>query len=375
MAVLALIIGILLALYKRGRKKWHVLERRREIRQLPNSQPIHVFMHVKGQAMTTAALINMLYRQASQPTRVHCHILESLDTMKNPNELADVRQMYVTHHNTVIDHRSRLHVQTSLDSKPPTPAAALQHLLTTSPNINGLGVWMSARTVFVCRGWDRLLEQALARAAPSTLVTAVPLPASHAPIRALALLGKTGGYQKEDDLELSLPQRVRYPVVDRHGRLGSAVALRPVPPTSVPLRSPLLHPSLVVGPLPLLLTRHRRRPPENADLEMSHMWDGGTRFALLPFNMACEDFIPVRSHSRQQSSNPELQLGMWVGGSPAERLLGIIFRHGTERDFLHRLQRQRALFKAPKDTGVHAGGKRLPRKQKRRGSRLPSDRY
>ena len=123
--------------------------------------------------------------------------------MKNLNELADVRQMYVTHHNTVIDHRSRLHVQTSLDSKPPTPAAALQHLLTTSPNINGLGVWMSARTVFVCRGWDRLLEQALARAAPSTLVTAVPLPASHAPIRALALLGRPGGYQKEDDLELS----------------------------------------------------------------------------------------------------------------------------------------------------------------------------
>ena len=257
--------------------------------------------------------------------------------------------MYVTHHNTVVDHRSRLHVQTSLNDNLKTPAKALEHLL-KNLNTNGLGIWMSGKTVFLCKGWDRLLEDGLARAPANTLVTAVPLPVSHAPIQALALLGGKGGYRRVDDLEIPLPQRVRYPIIDRHGRLGSAIALRSVPATSAPLRSPILHPSLMAAPLSVLAQHRQPRSTENnSDLEMTSMYDNNKRFALLPFNMACEPFVPDRSPCRKRSS-PELRLGMWVGGSSAERLLGILFRHGTERDFLHHLQRERALFKEPKDT-------------------------
>lgn len=350
LAIIGIVLWVVVATVGRGRREWNILQRKRAIADCPSRSPFLVLIHSRHTPRKAAALLNMLYRQAQNPLRVRAYVLEEIDGLA-PSR--DVRHIYGVHHNTVDDHRSRIYVTTVARAREPISLSdAFGRLLQTAVPADTPVVWLSPGVSYLAPGWDVALESALALSPPGTLLTTVPLPPSSAPMTAQKLLS-TEGFVPDAVLSLELPPRVRYPYLAPDGRLMCRTALRTLPRTATPPRTPFLHPAMVCGRAADL--RKKKRKECQGALALTRYFEG-TRFALLPFNLACARFrAPPARPSDTALVTPESQLGMWGAGdgaAKAERLLGILLRHGSERDYEHLLQKVRALSHRSKPAGI-----------------------
>ena len=117
------------------------------------------------------------------------------------------------------------------------------------------------------------------------------------------------------------------------------------------------------------LTRH-----VGSDLALSVFFAGSARYVLLPFNIFLSNFMACNPPSKNRHKHsvwqkialqtlgidmrkglvsPHLQLGMWPALQQkdhvsAERMLGIIRRHGSMRNYMYRLQKTNILSKQKK---------------------------
>ena len=344
LTLVVLVVGIVITLIKRGQQKWQLVLRRRQIFSCTSRSPVIVLIHSVRDPLKTAALVNLMLRQASRPTRIIFQILEEL---KNSGQ-GDTRQHYSRHYNTLDDHRSRIHVY-------PLPRRGKQELTHTQAlaklirmcNDEGLTpshqnstlVWIDASTTYIIPEWDTLLVDSIDKN-PRSIATSVPLHPKHSPITAEEVLGSRSFVSNEDLVNRFTNQRIKYPYLDRHGRMMSAYVSRNLSRSMIPPRSPFLHPCLVCGRGNTFFTRlNKNKITEcsSADFGPTMLLPG--LFSLLPFNLYSVSFRPTKPKKETCTKmfpvSTDFRLGMWVGGSKAERLLGIILRYGSEQEFRH----------------------------------------
>ena len=354
LAIIGIVLWVVVASVGRGRREWNILQRKRSIAACPSRSPLVVLIHSRNAPRKAAALLNMLYRQAHNPMRVRTYVLEEVDGFA-PSR--DVRHMYGVHHNTVDDHRPRIYVTSVARAREPVRLSdVLGRLLQAAVPPNTPAVWLSPGVSYLAPGWDVALESAVALSPHGTLLTAVPLPPSAAPMAAQKLLS-TEGFVPDAVLSRELPPRIRYPYLDHKGRLMARTALRTLPRTATPPRTPLLHPAMVCGRADDM--RRHRGSGEGGALALTRHFKGN-RFALVPFNILCAPFkSPPARPSDEALVTPESRLGMWPGGDKAERLLGILLRHGSERDYDHLLQKVTALSRPRRPRATREGAANL----------------
>ena len=353
-AFILLIAGVIVALIKRGQRRWQLVQRRRHISQSNLRSSVIVLLHSVKDSLQTAGLINLMLRQASRPLGIQFHVLEEL---KNSSQ-GDSRQHYIAHHNTIDDHRNRIRVHTTVrQNRALPPAKAFLTLLrgVLAGGSTGLiasdttVVWINALTTFVVQDWDLKILQSIQRS-PNSLLTSVPLNPTLAPTNARAVLG-TQSFVTDEDLgggrrggNNVFGFRILFPYLDRKGRLQSRFAARAISPTMPPPRVPILHPCLVCGRLSVFkrFKFAQKEEQPNSDLDFTKMFPG-MRFALFPFNLISCSFVPVQKQSKSKFPPPstDIQLGMWPENpdAKAERLLGIILRYGSEQEFKHLWQK------------------------------------
>lgn len=291
-----------------------------------------------------------MLRQAYCPGNVHFLVYEEVT-----DKHYDTLYYYKKNKNTVEDYAQNVHVLTKPFRKRPPGLGKVVSSLVAAARKRRLFksrdtfLWIDTAVTFVAPEWDRVLQGLDVQ---HKMVTSVP------------------SDPKQQD---PLP---RFPFVNEKGRIRSQPFFKKN--TTRCLKTPVAHPYFVFGSV-LSLTRslstaNTHRPSDlerhlGPDFAPTALFGQCCDFYVLPRPLCKARLLPSRLPPRkkhkqsfwqqwlQQNTGVDLyngrvsahiQLGMWPPGirqkgSDAERLLGILVRHGSENEYNYKLNKMRAL--------------------------------
>lgn len=338
---------------------------------------IWVMLHSSGQSFQSAALINMLLRQSSVPSNLRFLVLEELV----PGE-QDTLHYYKKHHNTVENFSTNIDIITKARHRKPLPKPQVWIECVRHAKEKGLDqphtyvLWLSSNTTYIVPHWDKQLLEVSVDAYDQTLLTAVPVRQAKAETPTASQILHSKAFVR--DLSYKLDTPVKFPVIDRTGRMRFHAFVKNIAYTNAGIQSPLLHPYCVFGLGKLFAKSVQEMAQRNyrtlerhlgKDLAPTGFFGRSARFCLLPFQLYVAHFTsspppPRKRHKRSEWQQwvqrrlhidlskgrvpPDMQLGLWPPevagwGSDAERVLGILTRYGSEREYVYKKNKIKAL--------------------------------
>lgn len=333
---------------------------------------ITVLLYSHKKPYKTASLINLLFRQSNNPNNINIILLEEID-----HEQQDTLYFYQKHYNTVNNHKHQVHVSTrsSLHRKRKKTEALLELWKIVRKTETDFVLCLSTDVIFICNRWEEKLQQILRNEPTNTVITTVPVRPSTS-LQTAESVFRSNNFVYGLDKPLS--GVVSYPYIGQNGRFQTAPFFKSFASTKTGCQSPLVHPEFafttkqlfdIVSKQMISIPTHNKlvRHVGN-DLALTVYFGNMARFSVAPINICASYFTssPPPSKRRHKNSHwqqfvlkrfnidmvrgivaPEMQLGIWPPatswGSNAERILGIIRRHGSLADYRHKLQKKKAL--------------------------------